>query len=744
MDSPHTETTLEWGHSALRVVIAISPDGVASIRELGTGDPGPRPPAQPLVEVLPAGHGRARASHRFSDTAVGRRLTYAGAERVHDGRWHELRVTMRDERTGLEAHAHLRSAEGVPAVRSWTTIVNRGATEVVVLGVTSFAAAFPAGSVGGLQVARADSEWLGESRWRLRPLREEMADLNLPLHGQDGRGRLAVTSTGTWSTGQHLPTAALLDPDSGRAWLWQIEHNGPWRWEVGERRDGAYVALLGPTDIDHQWHAVLAPGESFTTVPASVAVSSFRPHDTSGGLHDVPGGLHGASGAMHNSYGALHSAYAALHSAAAALTAHRRALVRPHPDRARLPVVFNDYMNTLMGDPTTAKLVPLIDAAAEAGAEVFCIDAGWYDDDGDWWDSVGEWKPSQTRFPQGIEEVLSHIRGRGMVPGLWLEPEVIGVRSPMAGKLPAEAFLQRSGTRIVEHGRYHLDLRHPAAVAHLDEVVDRLVEQLGVGYFKLDYNIDPGAGTDVDAASPGAGLLACNRAHQAWLEAVLDRHPDLILENCASGAMRMDYALLSRMQLQSTSDQQDPLLYPPIAVAAPLSVLPEQSASWAYPQPGMDDERVAYSLCTGMLGRLYLSGHLPTMTGAQREAVRAAVAAYRDIRTDLATAVPVWPLGLPGWADPWLSLGLTTPDHTYVGVWCRADERATASLSLPHLAGRRADVEVVYPRHLPVWDGEWDQETGRLILGKPVPGPSARIFRVSAASPSSPDSSHLL
>lgn len=190
-----------------------------------------------------------------------------------------------------------------------------------------------------------------------------MADLNLPLHGQDGRGRLAVTSTGAWSTGQHLPTAGLLDPHSGRAWLWQIEHNGPWRWEIGERRDGVYVALLGPTDIDHQWHTVLAPGESFTTVPASVTVSS--------------GGPHGAYDGLQGAYDELQGVYDGLHGAAAALTAHRRALLRPHPDRTRLPVVFNDYMNTLMGDPTTAKLLPLIDAAAEAGAEVFCIDAGF-------------------------------------------------------------------------------------------------------------------------------------------------------------------------------------------------------------------------------------------------------------------------------------------------------------------------------------------------------------------------------
>jgi alpha-galactosidase len=415
---------------------------------------------------------------------------------------------------------------------------------------------------------------------------------------------------------------------------------------------------------------------------------------------------------------------------AAALTAHRRALVRERPGPAGLPVVFNDYMNTVMGDPTTAKLLPLVDAAASVGAEVFCIDAGWYDDGGTWWDSVGEWQPSQTRFPDGIEQVLSHIRALGMVAGLWLEPEVIGVRSPMADKLPIEAFLQRGGVRLVEHDRYHLDLRHPAAVEHLDEVVDRLVAQFGVGYFKLDYNINPGVGTDLAADSPGAGLLAHNRAHLVWLDAIIRRHPGLILENCASGAMRMDYALLSRLHLQSTSDQQDFLCYPPIAVAAPMSLLPEQSASWAYPQPGMTAEEIAFTLCTSLLGRLYLSGNLHTMSDTQRESVRAAVQTHRDIRTELATAVPRWPLGLPGWTDRWLSLGMQTHDTTYLGVWRRPGAAPEVTLGLSHLAGADVDIEVLYPRHLEAWTRAWHAPTGELTLASVGDGPAARLFRL--------------
>src|ERR1700684_4172068 len=158
-------------------------------------------------------------------------------------------------------------------------------------------------------------------------------------------------------------------------------------------------------------------------------------------------------------------------AAVAGLTTYRRAVRRPHEDHRRLPVIFNDYMNTLMGDPTTERLLPLIAAAAQTGAEYFCIDSGWYTDIGeDWWDAVGAWKPSQTRFPNGITEVLDHIRAAGMIPGLWLEPEVVGVNSPVAGKLPAEAFFQRDGALVVEHGRYHLDRRHPAPVKHLAEV----------------------------------------------------------------------------------------------------------------------------------------------------------------------------------------------------------------------------------------------------------------------------------
>ncbi|HEY8471211.1 MAG TPA: glycoside hydrolase family 36 protein [Natronosporangium sp.] len=694
--------TVAWGHAGLSVVVDVAPDRPATVRGLSAaGADQPVLADQPLVELLVAGAGRARASQRFSETAVGARLVVTGSEQTRQDGWHVLHIDQRDPQTGLAVRTSFRSADGVSGCQVCTEVTNRGPAPVLLLGLTSFAVGLPSQAVDRLDLVRGESDWLGEGRWTRRPLRDRLADLNLARHGQHGKGQLAVISQGTWSTGSQAPTGGLVDRETGYAVLWQIEHNGAWRWEVGERLDGGYLALLGPTDLDHQWQHRLAPGESFTTVPVSVAVSD----------QDLTG-------------------------AVAALTAHRRALRRPHYDRSALPVVFNDYMNTLMGDPTTGALLPLIDAAAEVGAEVFCVDAGWYDNGAGsgWWDSVGEWQPSQTRFPRGIEEVLTRIRDHGMVPGLWLEPEVVGVRSPIADKLPPEAFWQRAGVRLVENGRYHLDLRHPRAVAHLDEVVDRLVEQLGIGYLKLDYNINPGPGTDLAADSPGAGLLGHNRAYLAWLDRLLDRHPGLILENCASGAMRADYALLARMQLQSTSDQQDHLSYPPIAAAAPMLVLPEQSASWAYPQPEMSDEELAYTVCTSLLGRLYLSGHIDRMSPRQRALVASAVTVYRAIRHETARAVPFWPLGLPGWTDGWIALGLrptvaATP--AYLSLWRRPGAPREVRCRLPHLAGRRIQPETVYPVELAPWTTAWDAGAGTLTVTADEAAPAARLIRLS-------------
>lgn len=318
-----------------------------------------------------------------------------------------------------------------------------------------------------------------------------------------------------------------------------------------------------------------------------------------------------------------------------------------------------------------------------------------------------------------------------MVPGLWMEPEVVGVTSRAAETLPDSAFLQRGGVRVRERARYLLDLRSPDARAHLDAAVDRLVGDLGIGYVKLDDNVTPGPGTDLDAESVGEGLLEHNRALLTWLDGVLDRHPDLVVENCGSGALRSDFAMLSRLALQSTSDQQDPLLYPAIAAASLVHVLPEQAAHWAYPQAGMDDESIAFTLCTGLAGRLYQSGLLDQMDDAQLALVADGVRVHKKTRHALARATPRFPTGLPTWDDPWVSVALDAGEDTYLFLWRQAHAEASVDLGLPHLTGADLEVTQLYPPEdrLPAWQHA-RTDAGLAVTSGPV-GASARMLRLT-------------
>lgn len=138
---------------------------------------------------------------------------------------------------------------------------------------------------------------------------------------------------------------------------------------------------------------------------------------------------------------------------------------------------------------------------------------------------------------------------------------------------------------------------------------------------------------------------------QQWIEQIRAKHPDVMIENCSSGAMRADYAMLSRLDIQSTSDQSDPLVYAAIAAGAGMTVLPEQQGNWGYAQQEMDDETAVFTLAAGILGRLYLSGFIDRMDEARLGLVRDAIALHRTILGGQSHLVPWWPCGLPDFSS---------------------------------------------------------------------------------------------
>lgn len=623
-----------------------------------------------LVQVNFSGYNRPYEKHgnKHIVTAPGYLLTYVGMEDTRNKIGRRLVITQRDTQTGARVVSYLQFYTGTSTVRMYHEVFNEGGEEQTLEYISSF---YYLGieKEGGtssdekMRLTYACHGWQKEMNFRTVTFPQMGLGQTQPTVNQRTSSTFELTNTGNWSTKRYLPMGYLENTEADSGLYWQIEHNGSWHAEISDENGHFYLALSGPTEVQSHWFKILKPGESFTTVPVAVGVSG-----------------------------------ADFDQAMGQLTRYRRMIRRPNQDNVNLPVIFNDYMNCLFGDPTTEKEIPLIDAAARIGCEYYVIDAGWYAP-GEWWDSVGEWQQCRERFPGGIEEVTAYIRDKGMIPGLWLELEVMGINCEKAKRVPDDWFFVRHGKRVFDRSRYQLDFRNPAVIEHVNEVIDRVVNQYGVGYIKMDYNIEPGIGTELYADSVGQGMLEHERAYLNWLDGVFRKYPELVIENCSSGGLRTDYAMLSRYSIQSTSDQEDYRNYATIAANACAGLTPEQAAVWSYPQRDGDEEETVYNMVNALLLRIHQSGHLPQLSAERSALVKEGIDYYKGIRGDIRLAVPVWPLGLADSQDHWLAVALKTQEKAYLAVWRRGGEEENCVIPLNKMipVGEKAAVRLAYP-----------------------------------------------
>lgn len=635
--------------------------------------------------------GQSRREHYglgHAGTLPGSEMEYIGHRDERNGEGRRLVIESRDCVTGLHCESVYQFFDGIPVVRCRNRLTNRGARPVGLEVVSSYVQCGIGEAEEEISVLIPHNGWQEELQWKELSL--DACGYHIMADCGSSSKRVHISSTGSWSTGEYLPMGVLRNRTKGTMQFWQIEHNGSWSWEIQERRGKLALAAGGPDEVNHHWWKSLKPGDTFDTVAV-------------------------CAGCVKGDVDQVFSA----------LTRYRRRIRRENEDNRRLPVIFNDYMNCLWADPTTEKEFPLIEAAARIGCEYYCIDAGWYTD-GNWWYEVGEWKPSETRFPGGLREVTEKIRKEGMVPGIWLEIEVMGSCFPFGAGTDSTWLFQRHGEPLIDRDRFQLDFRNPQVRRYTRGVIDRMIREYGIGYFKIDYNINAGIGTDYQADSPGDGLLEHNRAYLSWLDEIFADYPEVVIENCSSGGMRMDYAMLSRCSIQSTSDQTSYLRYASIAANAPTAAAPEQAAIWSYPMSHSDREETVFNCVNSCLLRIHQSGHMGTLAEEKKAIVKEELEYYKSIRQDIPRALPFWPLGLARDGDGWMSLGLGTERKIYLAVW-RLEGEDTCSLPISGATGKNARWKVAFPAGDHVCSFAWQEEEGVLKV-KMQQKNMARIF----------------
>jgi alpha-galactosidase len=168
------------------------------------------------------------------------------------------------------------------------------------------------------------------------------------------------------------------------------------------------------------------------------------------------------------------------------------------------------------------------------------MDAGWYHFDRAWY-NVGTWEPDPARFPHGLRPISDFAHAHGAKTIVWFEPERVNVGSWLWENHP-EWLLGNGGSNKL------LYLGNPEARQWLTDHVDQLLTEQGIDLYRQDFNFDPLEIWRANDAPDRQGITEIQHVtgYLAYWDELRRRHPDMLIDTCASGGRRDDLETLRR------------------------------------------------------------------------------------------------------------------------------------------------------------------------------------------------------
>lgn len=635
-------------------------------------------------------------------------------------------VTVNRTERGLQVIQHYEFFEGCCAVRQYNTVKNQGENPLPLIRVSSAYLNIEADTgvmawddPRRFRLHWCKSAWAAEAQWKHGSFWDFGMAPARPV-GNSMTGVAAFRSEGSWSSGRYYPLVIVEDLEKGCSYF--MEHEGGHTWELTVGKLGDTVTLeCNSADINHDgWSVTLAPGEEYTTTCAVYGM--------------VQGGFE---------------------EAVRELTEYKRQTSHVGWKNGTAPVCFNCYMDCIFGEPNVETLVPLIEAAAKAGCEVFCIDAGWFRprNNANCLADCGDYIPDAERFgPGGLKGILDLIRQKGMIPGLWFELEAVDDYTAGA-KCSSNAMVRRNGT-VLSGGRGIYDLCDETVRQHLFAAVDRAY-QLGMRYIKNDHNFSTGIGYGERGDCYNTESRKRMDAFYSFIMELYRRYPDLIIENCGSGAMRADHGTLSHFYLQSTSDQEYYFNYASIAAGSLAIMPPEKAGNWVYPyavtvpeakeldaggdasfliQRNQDGEETIFNLVTGNIGTVYMAGRIEYADAYNFKLIQEGVELFKKNRAFIASSSAVYPLGAACMGKRgFIAAGLMNRERTemLLAVWkIRCIEEDCCMIELGRYFSGATHAEMIFPQKDTKCRYTYAPEAGRLTVKMEGSENMARLFRI--------------
>lgn len=468
--------------------------------------------------------------------------------------------------------------------------------------------------------------------WRTHGFRSAWGDEFRAFDGHAGHHLVLESRSGRSSHGmipwlglERGPVAAATAPvpggDQPRAAL-TVAPAYSGNWHIHAMAGGQITAGISPW----QFSVVLAPGESVTAPSVVLTVAET-----------------------------LDAASRAMQRAVAADWLPRT------PFTDAVPVEWNHWWPYEDQEVDEGVIAENARVAADLGIEVATVDAGWFgaaDPTSYWQEQRGDWTSVNTaRFPSGLAALGQSIRDAGVLPGMWIEAEAVGAHSLLRAAKPEAMAHSVEARRADPSYRVQTEsldaddptflgyvcMGSPAGREHVLESMSTLITTTGARWIKLDFNIDPDAGcTRTDHGhGAGDGLLRHYEGLYAVLDEVRARHPEILLESCSSGGLRIDLGMARHVHGFFLSDPDYTehhlqVLWGVRHLLPPIGILHWSWSQWRgdYPSNARDWSAVTPDefdrmLRAAMVHRFGVSLRLPELRPALLERLREHVALFR-------------------------------------------------------------------------------------------------------------------
>ncbi|GMO12496.1 MAG: alpha-galactosidase [Treponemataceae bacterium] len=250
------------------------------------------------------------------------------------------------------------------------------------------------------------------------------------------------------------------------------------------------------------------------------------------------------------------------------------------------PVLVNNWEATYFNF-NEEKLLAIASEAAALGLDLFVLDDGWFgkrDSDNS---SLGDWVEDRKKLPEGLISLAQKINKKGILFGLWFEPEMISPDSELYRAHPDWCLHAKDRKRTEFRNQLVLDFSRPEIVDAIYAQMEKILSEVPIAYVKWDMNraLTEVFSDSLDAHRQGEVYHRYMLGLYSLMERLTGKFPKVLFEGCASGGGRFDPGILYYMPQFWTSDNTDAIcrlaiqhgtgiVYPLSSMGAHVSAVP--------------------------------------------------------------------------------------------------------------------------------------------------------------------------